>query len=83
MNVVNSFENSITNSNETITYSEDKNHIYKKKFKNYKMLTTILKSFDTFVINATVSIALTLSLTENGFDSITNIDWYSVWNSGY
>ena len=37
-----------------------------KEYKNYKTLTTILKSFDTFDIIATTSSSLTLSLTGFG-----------------
>ena len=38
----------------------------RKRDKNSKMLTTILKSFDTFVIIATTSSSITLSLTGIG-----------------
>ena len=48
------------------TYFKDKNNKFKKKYKKYKTLTTILKSFDTFVIIATTSSSITLSLTEIG-----------------
>ena len=52
-----------------ITYfkDKDKNSKSKKDYKKYKMLTTILKPFDTFVILATKSCSITLSLTRIGF----------------
>ena len=46
-----------------ITYFKDKNNKSKKKYKKYKTITTLLKSFDTFVIIATLSSSITLSLT--------------------
>ena len=46
-----------------ITYFKDKNNKLKKKNIKYKTITTILKSFDTFVIIATTSSSVTLSLT--------------------
>ena len=49
--------------NVLITYFKDKNKNYKKIYKKFNTLTTILKSFDTFVIIATTSSSLTLSLT--------------------
>ena len=49
-----------------ITYFKDKNYTSKKK-KNYKVLTTILKSFDAFAIFATTSSSITLSSTGIGF----------------
>ena len=63
LNDVNSFNNSINNTKEMITYFKDKNNKSKKKYKKYKTITTILKSFDTFVIIATTSSSITLSLT--------------------
>ena len=48
---VNSFNNSIINNKEMITYFKDKNNKSIKKYKKCKTLTTILKSFDTIVIN--------------------------------
>ena len=53
INDVNSFNNSINNNRDMITYFKDKNNKSKKKYKKHKTLTTILKSFDTFVIIAT------------------------------
>ena len=52
LNDVNSFNIHINNIKEMITYIRDKNIKSKKKYKEYKTLTTILKSFDTFVIIA-------------------------------
>ena len=46
-----------------ITYFLDKNHKPKKKNEKYKRITTILKSFDTFVIFATTLSSITLSHT--------------------
>ena len=49
-----------------ITYFKDKNNKSKKNYKKYKTITKILKSFDTFVIIATTSSSVTLSLTGIG-----------------
>ena len=48
------------------TYFKYKNNISKKKYKKYKTLTTLLKSFDTIVSIATTSSSITLSLTGFG-----------------
>ena len=48
-----------------ITYFKDKNSKSKKKYKKYKTLTTINKSFDTFVIIATTSSSITLTLKKS------------------
>ena len=61
-NDVNSFNNSINNIKEMILYFKDKNHKSKEKCKKHKTKTTILKSFDTPVINATTSSSITFSL---------------------
>ena len=53
-----------------ITYFKDKNNKSKKKYKIYKMLTTILESFDTFVIIATKTTSITLSVTGIGLKAI-------------
>ena len=53
-----------------ITYFKDKNNKPKKKYKNYKTLTSILKSFDTFVIIANTSSSFMLSLTGIGLIAI-------------
>ena len=66
INDVNSFNNHINNIKEMISYFKDKNNKAKKKHKKYKTIVTILKSFDTFVIIATTSSSITLSLTGIG-----------------
>ena len=63
---VNSFNIHINNIKEMITYFKDKNNKSKQKYKKFKTLTTILKSFDTIVIIATASSSITLSLTRFG-----------------
>ena len=63
LNDVNEFNNHINNITETITYFKDRNNKSKKRYKKYKTLTTIRKSFDTFVIIATTLSSITLSLT--------------------
>ena len=60
---VNSFRNHIKNIKEMIAYFKDKKQKSKKKYRNLKIITTILKSFDTIVIIATTSSSVTLSLT--------------------
>ena len=65
LNDVNSFNNHISNIKEMITYFKYKNNESKKKSKKYKTITTILKSFDTFVIIATTSSSITC-LLKNG-----------------
>ena len=62
INDVNSFNNHINSIKEMITYFKYKNNKSKKKYKKYKTMTTILKSFDTFVIIAKTSSSITLSL---------------------
>ena len=49
-----------------ITYFKEENNKSKKKYKKHKTITTILKSFDTFVLIATLSKSITLSLTVIG-----------------
>ena len=61
LNDVNSFNNHIGNIKEMITYFKDKINKSKKKYKKYKTITTILKSFDTFVIIVTTSSSITLT----------------------
>ena len=63
---VNCFNNHINNIKEMITYFKEKNNKTKKKYKKHKMITTLLKSIDTFVIIATTPTSLTLSLTGIG-----------------
>ena len=53
-----------------IAYFKDKNNKSKKKYKKHKTLTTILKSFDSIVINATTSTSITLSVTGIGLIAI-------------
>ena len=65
LNDVNSFSNSINNIKEAITYFKDKNQ-KPNKYKKFEMLTTLLKSFDTFVIIATTSSSIKISLTDVG-----------------
>ena len=66
LNDVNSFNNHISRINEMITYFKEKNYKSKKKGKKYKTITSILKTFDTFVIIAATSSSVTLSLTGIG-----------------
>ena len=70
LNDFNSFNYHIDNIKEIITYFKDKNNKPKKKYRNYKTLTTISKRFDTFVFNATTSSSITLSLTGIGLIAI-------------
>ena len=49
-----------------INFFKDKNNKSKKRYQKYKTITTVLKSFDTFVIIATTSSSVSLSLTGNG-----------------
>ena len=49
-----------------ITYFKDENHNSKKGYRKRKMLTTLLKSFDTFIIIARTSSSITLSPTGIG-----------------
>ena len=70
LNDVNSFNNSINNIKEMITYFKDKNNKSKNKYKKHKTLTTIRKSFDTIVIIATTSTSITLSVTGIGLLAI-------------
>ena len=53
-----------------IIYFKDKNSKSKKKCEKYKTLTTKLKSFDIFVIIATTSSSIILSLTGIGLIAI-------------
>ena len=50
LNDGNSFNISINNIKEMITFFQDKNHKSKNKYKNYKTLNTLLKSVDSIVI---------------------------------
>ena len=62
INDVNSFNNSINNIKEMITYFKDKNHKSKKGYKNYKTLNTILESVESIVIIGATSTSITLSV---------------------
>ena len=53
-----------------ISYFKDKNNKSNKKNKKFLTITTILKSFDTFVIIATTSSSITLSLAGLGLLAI-------------
>ena len=66
LNDVNSFNYHINNTKEVFTHFKDKNNKSKKKYKQYKTITTTLKSIDLFVIIATTSSSVTLSLTGIG-----------------
>ena len=63
---VNSFNNSSKTMKKWLPTSKIKTTNPKRKIKNQKTLTTILKSIDTFVFIATTSSCITLSLTGNG-----------------
>ena len=66
INDVNSFNNSINNIKEMITYFKDKNNKSKKRYKNYKTLNTILESEDSIVIIGATSTSVTLSIAVVG-----------------
>ena len=66
INDVNSFNNSINNLKEMITYFKDKNNESKKRFKNYKTLNTVLESVDSIVIIGATSTSITPSVTGVG-----------------
>ena len=66
INDVNSFNNHINNIKEMITYFKDKNHISKKRYKNYKTLNTILESVDSIAIIGATSTSITLSIAGIG-----------------
>ena len=66
LNDVNSFNNSINNNKEMITYFKVKNHNSKKRYKNYKTLNTVLESEESIVIIGATSTSQTLSITGVG-----------------
>ena len=66
INDVNSFNNHINNIKEMIIYFKDKNHKSKKKYKNYKILNTVLGSVDSIVIIAATSTSITPPVTGIG-----------------
>ena len=70
INDVNSFNDHINNTKERILYFKGNKIKSKEKYKNYKTFTTIIISFDTFVIIATTSSSVTLSLTGIGLIAI-------------
>ena len=63
---VNSFNISINNIKEMITYFKDKNNESKKRYKNYKTLNTVLGSVDSIVFIGATSTSITLSVTGVG-----------------
>ena len=63
---VNSFNNHINNIKEMIQYFKDKNHKSKKRYKNYKILNTVLESVDSIVIIAATSTSISRSVTGFG-----------------
>ena len=69
-NDVNIFNISIDSIKGMIVYFKDRKNKSKNKYRNYKIRTTILKSFDTFAIIATTSTSITLSLTGISFIAI-------------
>ena len=66
LNDVNCLKNSVSNIEGTNTYFRDKNHESKKKNKKYRILTIILKSFDTFNNIGTKAGCITLSFAGVG-----------------
>ena len=66
INDANSFNNHISNIKEMVTYFKDNNNKSEKKYKNYKMLNTILESVDSIVIIGATSTSITLSITGIG-----------------
>ena len=63
---INSFNNHVNNIKEIISYFKDRNHKSKKKYKNFKILNTILKSVDSIIIIGANSNSITLSVTGVG-----------------
>ena len=70
LNDVNSFNNSTNKIKEMITYFKDKINKSKNKFKNYKMITTMIKQLYSFNTIATTSSSITLCLTGIGLIAI-------------
>ena len=66
LNDVNFFNNSINNLEEMITNFKDKNNKSKKRYKNYKILDTVLESVDSIVIIGATSSRITQSVTGFG-----------------
>ena len=71
LNDVSSSKNSFNNIKKMITYFKDKNNKSKREYKKNKTITTILKSFDTFVVFATTSSSFTLTFTGIGLIAIS------------
>ena len=71
INDVNSFNNHINNIKEMITYFKDKNNKFKKRYKFYKTLNTILESVDSIVIIGATSTSIALSITGVGLVILT------------
>ena len=67
LNDVNSSNNSVNKINHMITYFKNKNHNSKKRYKNYKTLTSILESVNTVVIIGATKTSVTLSVTGVGW----------------
>ena len=65
-NDANNFNNSKRSIREMVTYLKDKNKKSKKKCRKHKMLTTIIKSFDTIGFFATSTSSIKLSVTGIG-----------------
>ena len=63
---VDSFNKSINNIKEMITYFKDKNHKSKRRYKNYETRNTILESVDSIVIIGATSTSIILSITGFG-----------------
>ena len=67
---VNSFNDSMNNIKERISYFKDEDNKFKMKHKKYKNITTMIKSFDTIDFIATTTSSITLSLTGIGLLAI-------------
>ena len=63
---INSFNDSVNNNKNMITYFENENRKSKGNCEKYKMLATNSKRFDTFGNFATVFFSVTLSVIETG-----------------
>ena len=66
LNDVNSFNNSINNKREMITYFKDKNHKSEQSYENYKTLNSKLESVDSIVVLGATLTSITLSVTGIG-----------------
>ena len=79
INDVNSFNNHINNIKKMITYFKEQNHKFKKTYKSYKNLNTILESVDSIVIIAATSTSITIDYWYR-FDYSTYISWYRLYS---